>query len=181
MKFLYLALALLFVQSCSSPAEEIEIPEIEVSQKGNWTDGDKDKAKMAIEFNSERIDYLGDAKQDCIDCYLKSLEDGYESFSAANKDISGCTSLFQKCLSELAVNEESTSVKGNWSDEDLKRMEMVNKQLRSQLSSLGSDAETFIECYTEKVINTYDSFLQADGDQAGCTKISESCISDMGL
>lgn len=70
------------------------------SKKGAWSDADKDKAKEELKKIDDDLSILGDKKDAFIECYLKKVEENYDSFDAANKDEAGCSKLAEKCVGE---------------------------------------------------------------------------------
>jgi hypothetical protein len=89
MKKMYLALVIigLVIASCGG------------SEKGAWSDEDKELARA--EVNTVDLSFLGDKKDKFVDCYLKKVEQNYESFDAANADEAGCTKLVEECTKEI--------------------------------------------------------------------------------
>lgn len=73
-----------------------------VSEKGNWTDAEKERA-MA-EIASARADleaFLGENTDTYVNCYLEKVMNEYANFDAANIDEPGCTKLATECMEEI--------------------------------------------------------------------------------
>jgi hypothetical protein len=66
----------------------------DASKKGAWTERDK-------ELVQSEMKKLEDQDQDFIDCYSKKLEEHYESFAKANKDLEGCQKLAKECAENI--------------------------------------------------------------------------------
>lgn len=110
------AIAMTSLTSCggsNADSDEADKPKEEqeqepVSEKGNWTDADIERA-MA-EINSERdqmVALIGEEKTDAfIDCAMEKVEANYESFAAADADYSGMEKIGEECMMDLLQDME---------------------------------------------------------------------------
>jgi hypothetical protein len=78
------------------------------SEKGKWTDGDKEKARTEIEktlLNSatEGSEFFAskEVRDQFLDCSIGKLEQSYASYSDANKDLKGCEKIGEECALAL--------------------------------------------------------------------------------
>lgn len=71
----------------------------------------------------------------------------------------------------------ATSKTGDWSKRDIqkvrKEIQLVESDLRA---TLASDTDAFIECYIQRIIETFPNFEAANSDEAGCSKLAEECV-----
>ncbi len=68
----------------------------------------------------------------------------------------------------------ANSSKGNWSEESKEQFRKDMKGVE-ELSSFGANKEKWIECYLSKCEMNYDSYLQANKDEPGCTALAKEC------
>ena len=111
---------------------------------------------------------------------MEKIEANYSSFSAADNDEKGCEKLAFECADEITGSMQGTSVKGNWSEQDKRKMNIAIAEVEKDLESLGADKEAFIACYTAKLEAKYSSFYEADQDIKGCTKLSKKYVKSLG-
>lgn len=157
------------------------------SKKGHWSDEDKERLAIEIEDARPEVEeVLGDQTDAYIACYLKTLEDNYENFEAANSDAEGCTYYAEQCATyfiESFLEEElnsNESVRGHWSDADKKRAQVEIEKVKSEIEeSLGEQTDDYIACYLLKVENYYENFDAANVDEPGCTKLARQCIDEL--
>lgn len=74
------------------------------SQKGAWTEQDKQLLKDKFAEAAYKIDTLGEKKQEFIDCYFEKLEQNYKSFAQANSDFEGCVHYCKECYQQISEN-----------------------------------------------------------------------------
>lgn len=142
------------------------------SEKGKWSDSDKQKFQKAIE--SVDLTGLGDNKDKWIACYLEKVEDKYSSFLVANMDEEGCKVLALACSDEVLSNG---SVKGNWSEADKQKFKADME--KEDLSSFGENKDKWIDCYLSKCQANYDSYYKANTDETGeVEKLALECVSE---
>lgn len=83
---------------------------------------------------------------------------------------------------EASHDNSGASTKGNWNADDVAKAEEAMAQIDEQLAAFGDKKDDFKDCYLEKVMNTYNSFAEADTDIDGCSKLAEACASEvMGM
>mgnify|MGYP000409681323 CR=1 FL=1 len=77
-----------------------------------------------------------------------------------------------------ACGEKST--KGNWTQEekDIAAKE-INSERASIESMLGESTDAYLDCYLDKVMNSYDNFASADSDLPGCEKLAQECATEI--
>lgn len=82
---------------------------------------------------------------------------------------------------ETSSTTEVSSV-GNWSTADKEKADAAIAAIDAELAAFGDKKQDFIDCYLEKVENTYSNFTDADSDLEGCSSLAESCATEvMGL
>jgi outer membrane murein-binding lipoprotein Lpp len=177
-KGLFIILALVFFTSCENAENMADSAE---SKKGAWSTADKELAQAEIKKVESQLDYLGENKQQFIDCYLEKVEANYSSFASANSDEPGCAKLSTACATELIELTTDGSEKGNWSDGDIDKMNSAIAQIDNDLNALGKNKQAFIDCYMAKVQANYGSFLEADVDIEGCSALSTECVEEIGF
>ena len=91
----------------------------DISSKGSWSAEDKAKARSEMKEIDEDLSYLGDYKEEFIDCYLGKAEANYSSFEEADSDIPGCEKIAMECVDEIIASSAANSKKGDWSDRDM--------------------------------------------------------------
>ncbi len=75
------------------------------SEKGNWTDAEKELAMKEVAGVRDQIEgLLGENTDAYIDCYLEKVENAYPNFATANSDQPGCTTLAQECMEDLITD-----------------------------------------------------------------------------
>ena len=81
---------------------------------------------------------------------------------------------FSLAIVVLTISSCQHSSKGNWSEESKEqfRQDMMGVE---ELSSFGANKEKWIECYLSKCEMNYDSYLQANKDETGCTALAKEC------
>lgn len=75
--------------------------------------------------------------------------------------------------------KSDVSVKGAWNDADLKTMNDEVLKVEDDLAAFGDKKQEFIDCYTEKVEESYDNFTEANKDGEGCAKLATDCASQL--
>ena len=83
----------IFLSSCSG------------SKKGAWSENDKKKARNFIRQSEGSLDFLGNNKEQFVECYLEKVENTYENFDDANADTKGCDNLTANCLGEILMSK----------------------------------------------------------------------------
>lgn len=167
-KGIFVVLSLILLTAC------------DISTKGSWSEEDKALAQAEVDKIDKELDYLGEHKQAFIDCYLEKAEANYSSFKEADADAPGCEKLALECSEEIMAAAAGSSEKGNWSEGDMKELMKVMAELEGELTWLGEDTKTFLDCYVDKIVDNYDSFLAANVDGEGCEAISEECLAELG-
>lgn len=71
------------------------------SSKGKWNAEDKEKAQAAVKSVDSQLSALGDKKETFVNCYLEKVENNYDNFAEADKDIEGCKTLATECMTEI--------------------------------------------------------------------------------
>ena len=181
-KGIFILLTLFFFTTAYSQIEEKKSEKEVASKKGAWNDSDKKAALKAIKSIEAELDVFGKNKQQFIDCYLRKVEAKYSSFATANMDSKGCEKLATQCATSTlkSAEEDSKSMKGNWSKEDIKRMKNTIAEIDSDLDGLGKDKQPFIHCYMSRLENAYSSFYAADNDEKGCERLATECLKYLG-
>lgn len=77
--------------------------------------------------------------------------------------------------SDDAKEQVIESKKGAWTDKDHKKMRDEIAKVESDLEALGEYKQEFIDCYTERVENSYESFDIANVDEEGCKNLAMEC------
>jgi hypothetical protein len=75
------------------------------SKKGAWSEEDKTKARNYIKQSEGSLDFLGNKKEQFVQCYLEKVENTYENFDDANADTKGCDNLTANCLGEILMSK----------------------------------------------------------------------------
>lgn len=70
------------------------------SEKGNWSEADKQKTYDEMETIEELLE-LGDKREEWIECFLSKCEAKYSSHYAASQDIEGCDMIVLECNEEI--------------------------------------------------------------------------------
>jgi hypothetical protein len=142
------------------------------SKKGKWSEEDKKTFYKEMKSVSSSLDDLDPSTKDrWIDMYFQKCQAKYSSFAEADSDEEGCKKIALEINDEILSNG---SVRGNWSSEDKIKFRTVMENVK-ELDNFGDNKQYFIECYLNKCEAKYDSYQQADNDEAGCKKIGEEC------
>ena len=148
------------------------------STKGNWSEADKKQAREAINLSSNDYEYLGEDKNEFTECFLEKVENEFSSYKMANMDTKGRKALWDSCMDELI--EDSESELGNWSEKDLEKLKIIFESYKENSGDLSPEmVETFLECYSIKVINNFPSYFATDNDTEGCRRLSEECWEEL--
>ena len=70
------------------------------SKKGQWSQEDKNRFYKEIGAVKE-LDNFGEYKQQWLDCYFEKCQANYSSFTEADNDEAGCTTIATNCTVEL--------------------------------------------------------------------------------
>ena len=140
------------------------------SIKNNWSDSDKESFRSDMRTAKE-LNAFAEYKSEFIECYLSKCEDNYSSYFFADTDEEGCTKLALECGEEVFSNG---SIKGNWSDDDIRQYHQEMQNIE-ELNSLGEYKAEWIQCYLKKAKNNYSSLYSANLDEEGCTQLAEEC------
>lgn len=152
------------------------------SEKGNWSEEDREKFDEVMEENAGSFEAMGDLKDEFIECYYDKLEANYENFEEADGDLEGAKKYAQECTEELLYgkgNGESESTKGNWSKEDIDRFNADMESVDGQLDAMGDMKEAFIECYFDKLQNTFGSYTEANSDVEAASAFAQECTEEV--
>lgn len=71
------------------------------------------------------------------------------------------------------------SKKGAWTEDDKKKANIYIEQTEGSLEFLGNSKQRFMDCYLEKVENTYDNFDEANSDSEGTDSLTASCFAEI--
>lgn len=116
---------------------------------------------------------------------LLALAKGSPQFEDLDKIVAGSwISISFKKLTpqeEEKMNEElakqSTSVIGNWSDEDLNELrDLLDAERKLFEDVLGDKTDAYYDCYIEKLQLNYPSFEEANADPGGSADLASSCM-----
>lgn len=142
------------------------------SKKGKWSKQDKNKFYSEMKSATRNLDNLdASTKSKWIDLYFEKCQAKYTSFAVADADEEGCEKIALEVNDELLSNG---SKRGNWSLEDKIKFRTAMETVK-ELDNFGENKQYFIECYLNKCEDKYDSYQEADNDEAGCKKIGEEC------
>jgi hypothetical protein len=142
------------------------------SKKGKWSKEDKNKFYSEIKSATSNLENLdASTKSKWIDLYFEKCQAKYTSFAVADADEEGCEKIALEVNDELLSNG---SKRGNWSLEDKIKFRTAMENVK-ELDNFGENKQYFIECYLNKCEDKYDSYQEADNDEAGCKKIGEEC------
>ncbi len=81
--------------------------------------------------------------------------------------------VFSAAMLLFACGEKSK--KGAWTEKDKEKANSEIKKVEKDLDLLGDKKQAYIDCYLEKIENSYDNFLAADSDEKGCEKLAIEC------
>lgn len=169
--------------SCNSTTHEEsnKTNKPKVSEKGAWTDAEKEKALDELNTKRSEMEAMIGAEytEKMYDCTMEKIQAQYDNFRQADSDYAGMRQIGADCMIELL--ESSNSTKGNWNEMDLTRARFELSKEREQLDALIGTEQTdlFIECAIEEIQNKYKNFREADSDIAGMEKIGEQCMLDL--
>ncbi|MFT6246593.1 MAG: hypothetical protein ACJA0U_001120 [Salibacteraceae bacterium] len=149
------------------------------SAKGNWTEEDMDKVRVELEPIKTDLESTGIDYETILKCVIEKSEERYSSFEDADADFAGCREIFDDCIKELSSSSES--IIGNWSKEDLNKMELSMDAIRRSEGDGYPELESFIECYSGKAIANYNSFAEANNDPYGCIALGDKCRAELGI
>ena len=154
----------------------------EGSEKGNWSEEDREKFDEVMEENAGSLEAMGDLKEEFIECYYEKLEANYENFEEADGDIEGAKKYAQECTEELLYGKEegeSESTQGNWSNEDIERFNADMEGIDDQLSAMGAKKDAFIDCYFDKLQNRFASYAKANSDVEAASTFAMECTEEV--
>ncbi|HYG52105.1 MAG TPA: hypothetical protein VD905_14435 [Flavobacteriales bacterium] len=89
-KLFFISLSVLVLASCGGG-----------SKKGAWSEADKKKADEEIKKADADLAAFGDKKDAFVKCYLDKIEDNFDNFDQANKDLEGCKKYATECAQEV--------------------------------------------------------------------------------
>ena len=144
------------------------------SQKGNWTEKDKERFRDSVN-KVEELNLFEDKKKDFIECYLLECEKQYSSFFMADLDLDGCKKLAIKCADKILNNG---SVLGYWSEKD--KIYFRNDMRDIDIPNIyEKDRQKLIDCYLEKCELNFDSYYMANQNQEKCEKLAIDCYNTL--
>ena len=149
------------------------------SEKGNWTDEDKNQFRAQSEITPEMQQVkslLGPEKYSAfVECAINKAEAKYDSLAVADTDEEGMGKIGEECA--LEVMKDPNSKKGAWSVGDKGSLRAELETQRSQLeSTFGKEGtDRFNDCAIKAAENAYASFFDANQDLPGMEKIGEKC------
>jgi len=148
------------------------------SDKGSWSQADKDKALTELNSSSEEMEELIGSENTKVmfDCALEKMQDKYKNFEGANNDYDGMRVIGRECMEELLAT--GISSKGNWNSEELMKARTGLNAERGPIDDLVGVEKTneFIECALERIEQSYPNYAAADVDLKGMEKIGEECM-----
>jgi hypothetical protein len=144
------------------------------STKGNWTEEDKAKIRTELELAKPDIEKAGVDFESFADCLCEKYEHNYNSFYESNTNSEVLNAMSTECIEQLANTSKSSP--GNWSAQDIKGLEIVTEVMCKKLGGAIDDPDAFFECYMEKIMVTYDSFIATESDSQGCAELAQECI-----
>lgn len=69
---------------------------------------------------------------------------------------------------------------GGWSQEDKDKLQETLDAIRPTIEyAMGDKTDAYLDCYSEKVQENYDSFEEADNDAPGCAKLATECAEEV--
>lgn len=119
-----MALKKLMLQGCVLFIFSALLIGCESSEKGKWTDADKEMARNEME--KELLKSPGEGgeffaikenRDQFLDCSLGKLEQTYSSYSEANQDLKGCEKIGEECALALIEAATPTTEKNSASTE----------------------------------------------------------------
>lgn len=77
----------------------------------------------------------------------------------------------------LAATSCVSSKVGEWSKKDRRKADKAVNESYQELVGIFGEAKAieFIECYIDKIENTYSSYQEADEDYEGCSLLAKAC------
>ena len=60
-------------------------------------------------------------------------------------------------------------------------MEETLSQIRKALGDDALESEAFLDCYFEKSMATYNSFIEANSDGEGSAELAKECLKEVGI
>ncbi len=140
-----------------------------------WSDAERSRFIKEL-LDVPELDNFGDQKMDWIYCFLAKCEINYPSYEIMDRDEEGVTKLGAECYGLLF---SSDSQRGNWSEAD-KQLFIQTMNNVPELDNFGQFKSAFINCMLQKCEMTYGSFMEADTDERGITRIAEQCAGEIG-
>lgn len=160
----------------------------QISTKGNWTT--VDKFNTIAELNQQRAvfeAFLDSSQIDpLIQCIADELEQTYENPEAVDTGSDTIQAISVRCLTAVGFNpnataKKSSSVKGNWSQEDLDAAAESLEITRGTMNELMQpDAvDLLFECILFKLEANYNNFDEALNDpNDGISGLTMDCLAE---
>jgi len=161
------------------------------STKGNWTSADR--YSVIAELNAQREVFASflDSTQinPLIDCIVNELEVTYDNPDSVQTNSPKMQEISVKCLESVGFDttekpSKSTSVKGNWSEEDIRaayqNLEYTRNVMQDVMDS--TQLNLLFDCVVDKLEANYPSFdAAADDPSDGISKLTLECIDENNL
>lgn len=148
------------------------------STKGDWTEIDEIKARIALEKNASNwIDLIGQEQTTVlISNIVSDLEQNFQNFELAEYSAAAYKSAQEKELKELLAS--GISSKGNWNEEDVQMMKEDLELIREAVeANIGKEKFTKLsECILETMEAQYPNAEEALEDETGLEKLGEDCF-----
>ncbi len=161
------------------------------STKGNWTKEDKLSTIAELNVQREVFEAFLDSSQidPLIDCIADELERTFENPDAVDTSSDTIQAISVHCLNAVGFNpnpveEESTSVKGNWDKQDIAKAKESLEMTRGTMNELMEPIEVDIlfECILSKLEDTYTNFDEALEDpNDGISSLTMDCVSEKNI
>lgn len=160
------------------------------STKGNWTESDKKEAYNELSKQREIFETFLDSTQidPLINCIVDELEATYDNPDSVKTDNESTSVISLKCLDQIGFMTEqrpkSSSVKGNWSDEDLKEAYASLEYSRGVMNNVidSNKVDLLFDCVVKKLEARYTNMDEALNDpNDGISNVTMECLEEEGI
>lgn len=155
------------------------------STKGNWTPSDRKDALEELSKQREIFETFLDSSQidPMLDCIVNELEANFDNPDSVKTENEFTSKISLKCLEEVgfSVEAESSSTKGNWSEEDLATAYQSLEYTRNVMSDVvdSTKIDQLFDCVVHKLEARYNNMDEAANDtNEGVSALTMECLQE---
>ncbi|XOV69215.1 MAG: hypothetical protein ACFHU9_08515 [Fluviicola sp.] len=158
------------------------------STKGNWSEKDKNQAIADLNGQRKIFETFLDSTQidPLIQCIADKLEQTFENPDAVDTESDTIQSISLQCLEAVGFNTESkpqksTSVKGNWSEEEIAEAYQSLEYSRNVMNNVidSSKVDYLFDCVVSKLQENFSNMDEAvNNSNDGISQLTLECLEE---